>query len=82
MGGKRSYNEGIFVGTVLLEQNDEWQLQHRYMSFETIARLAATSPPPRQKSQPEEERRSPLISTILTVATTIARPLRYHGGLR
>jgi len=24
------------VGAILLEQNDEWQLQHRYMTLETI----------------------------------------------
>ncbi len=36
------------VGAILLEQNDEWQLQHRYMSLETMAGLAdepAASPP-------------------------------------
>ena len=25
------------VGAILLEQNDEWQLQHRYMTLETMA---------------------------------------------
>jgi putative transposase len=25
------------VGAILMEQNDEWQLQHRYLSLETIA---------------------------------------------
>ncbi|MCW2273516.1 transposase-like protein [Rhodoblastus acidophilus] len=35
------------VGAILLEQNDEWQLQHRYMSLETMAGLAdeAAAPP-------------------------------------
>ncbi|PPQ34576.1 IS256 family transposase, partial [Rhodoblastus acidophilus] len=35
------------VGAILLEQNDEWQLQHRYMSLETMASLAdePASPP-------------------------------------
>ena len=27
------------VGAVLLEQNDEWQLQHRYMQLEAMAEL-------------------------------------------
>jgi hypothetical protein len=31
------------VGAILLEQNDEWQLQHRYMQTEPMADL---SPPP------------------------------------
>jgi len=30
------------IGAVLLEQNDEWQLQHRYMQVEAMAELAAT----------------------------------------
>jgi putative transposase len=32
------------IGAVLLEQNDEWQLQHRYMGVEAMAELLA--PPP------------------------------------
>ena len=28
------------IGAVLLEQNDEWQLQHRYMQVEAMAELA------------------------------------------
>jgi hypothetical protein len=27
------------IGAVLLEQNDEWQLQHRYMQVEVMAEL-------------------------------------------
>ena len=29
------------IGAVLLQQNDEWQLQHRYMQVEAMAELAA-----------------------------------------
>jgi putative transposase len=38
------------IGAVLLEQNDEWQLQHRYMQVEAMAELAspATKPEPAQ----------------------------------
>jgi transposase-like protein len=38
------------IGAVLLEQNDEWQLQHRYMQVEAMAELTATAGPadPRQ----------------------------------
>ena len=28
------------VGAILMEQNDEWQLQHRYMTLETMTGLA------------------------------------------
>ena len=46
-------NEGSIVrliGAVLLEQNDEWQLQHRYMQLEAMADLItpASEAEPRQ----------------------------------
>ena len=31
--------EGL-IGAILLEQHDEWQLQHRYMQLEAMAELA------------------------------------------
>jgi len=37
-------NEGAIIrliGAVLLEANDEWQLQHRYMQLEAMADLAS-----------------------------------------
>jgi transposase-like protein len=34
------------VGAILLEQNDDWQLQHRYMSLETMASLVDVAAPP------------------------------------
>lgn len=33
------------IGAVLLEQNDEWQLQHRYMQIEGMAELDAPAQP-------------------------------------
>jgi transposase-like protein len=33
------------IGAVLLEQNDEWQLQHRYMQVEVMAELASPASP-------------------------------------
>ncbi len=38
------------IGAVLLEQNDEWQLQHRYMQVEAMAELVSAAGPadPRQ----------------------------------
>ena len=38
------------IGAVLLEQNDEWQLQHRYMQVEAMAGLvtAPDAADPRQ----------------------------------
>ena len=38
-------NEGAIIrliGAVLLEANDEWQLQHRYMQTEPMAELTPT----------------------------------------
>jgi transposase-like protein len=29
------------VGAVLMEANDEWQLQHRYLSIEALAEISA-----------------------------------------
>ena len=37
------------IGAVLLEQNDEWQLQHRYMQAEGMAELAS---PPVEEATP------------------------------
>jgi transposase-like protein len=36
------------IGAVLLEQNDEWQLQHRYMQLEAMAELT----PPAVAAEP------------------------------
>src|SRR5689334_12559184 len=38
------------IGAVLLEQNDEWQLQHRYMQVEVMAELV-TAPEPTDPRQ-------------------------------
>ena len=34
------------IGAVLLEQNDEWQLMHRYMQVEAMAELLMPVPEP------------------------------------
>jgi transposase-like protein len=34
------------IGAVLLEQNDEWQVQHRYMQVEGMAELTASTAEP------------------------------------
>ena len=36
------------IGAVLLEANDEWQLQHRYMQVEAMAEML--SPPAEQET--------------------------------
>uniref|UniRef100_UPI001FFED75E transposase n=1 Tax=Azospirillum sp. SYSU D00513 TaxID=2812561 RepID=UPI001FFED75E len=33
------------VGAILLEQNDDWQLQHRYLTLETMTGIAAADEP-------------------------------------
>lgn len=33
------------VGAVLLEQNDDWQLQHRYLTLETMGGIAPANQP-------------------------------------
>jgi hypothetical protein len=43
MSSASSNEESIvrLIGAVLLEANDEWQLQHRYMQVEAMAELDA-----------------------------------------
>jgi transposase-like protein len=44
------------IGAVLLEQNDEWQLQHRYMQVEAMAELMAPATRPRpSNSHPQHD---------------------------
>jgi transposase-like protein len=42
------------IGAVLLEQNDEWQLQHRYMQVEAMAELTAPAVEPEPAQIPPE----------------------------
>ena len=43
------------VGTLMAEQNDEWQITRRYMSLETLARINAAGDSLRLKEQIEEK---------------------------
>ena len=51
------YEDSItrLIGAVLLEANDEWQLQHRYMQIEGMAELATPliDEPPATLSPPQ-----------------------------
>jgi hypothetical protein len=38
-GDFHTTHDGTLIGAVLLEANDEWQLQHRYMQTEAMAEL-------------------------------------------
>jgi putative transposase len=40
------------IGAVLLEQNDEWQLQHRYMQLEAMAELTLPAGATEQRQLP------------------------------
>ena len=45
------------IGAVLLEQNDEWQLQHRYMQVEVMADViapASAADPRRSQARPNQ----------------------------
>ena len=42
------------IGAVLLEQNDEWRLQHRYMQVEAMAELTAPAVEPEPAQIPPE----------------------------
>jgi transposase-like protein len=42
------------IGAVLLEQNDEWQLQHRYMQVEAMAELTAPAAEPEPAQIPPQ----------------------------
>jgi putative transposase len=42
------------IGAVLLEANDEWQLQHRYMQVEAMAELLAPDPEAEPKQIPPQ----------------------------
>ncbi len=68
------------IGAVLLEANDEWQLQHRYMQVEAMAELDAPAPDPLDMQLQLSRRMimmapsaTPRISTSLTDVTWCAR---------
>ena len=42
------------IGAVLLEQNDEWQLQHRYMQLEAMAEFTPPAAGTEQRQLPPQ----------------------------
>ncbi len=80
------------IGAVLLEANDEWQLQHRYMQVEAMAELDAPAPDPLDMQLQLSRRMimmapsaTPRISTSLTDVTWCARgrsPARLRRACR
>jgi putative transposase len=42
------------IGAVLLEQNDEWQLQHRYMQLEAMAEITPPATEPERLQLPSQ----------------------------
>ena len=55
------------VGAVLMEANDEWQLQHRYLSVEALAEVAAGDDADNSTLEP------PASAPILTTARGLTR---------
>jgi putative transposase len=48
------------IGVVLLEQNDEWQLQHRYMQVVAMAELVVAADPRQIPSAAQPTSRDPM----------------------
>jgi len=55
------------VGAVLMEANDEWQLQHRYLSIEALAEISAGDEPGKYSLAP------PAAAPILITARGLSR---------
>ncbi len=66
------------IGAVLLEANDEWQLQHRYMQVEAMAELVAPDPLADTTLRIPPQAASPMASTSRhrnsTTLTDATRP--------
>jgi transposase-like protein len=53
------------IGAVLLEQNDEWPLQHRYMQVEAMAELMTPTTEPEPAQIPPQAARPMATSNVL-----------------
>ena len=64
------------VGAVLLEQNDEWQLQHRYMTLETMANRGDDQAVAIPTSQPDRSQEAPVNTQLNSTTLTDTTPSR------
>lgn len=68
------------IGAVLLERNDEWQLQHRYMQVETMSGLLTPEPEALSRHSPDAagsqsfQRRIEILSVCFLTPDTVGPP--------
>ena len=70
------------VGAVLMEANDEWQLQHRYLSIEALAEFSAGEERPTNSLLRHPQPRRYLHRARPDRDTPLGRPNFHHSGGR